>query len=338
MAHLSHKLALTVCSSLLAVGCLEVAARLYARLSGQDRVIVHDSLLGWKLVAGAHHRYVSEEKPYVVDINSRGLRDREYPYERPTGRFRILFLGDSFVFGSAADGTELFTERLESSVPRLEVINAGVPGYSLDQELLYLESEGYRYQPNLVVLGVFRNDFAETFLPYNPSIRRWKGYAALEGGELRLHAPSFGVLFRMVESSYLLSWARQRVQVNAQDGEAVQPPDPATQREAFRRLLIRMRDVATASGAEFAAMYIPSKSQNTRHTLQEILDDLSRQERVPVLDLEASLEPSVNPEKFYFKQDIHLNARGHARTAELLQQFLVERTSLGRHVRTSPTH
>ena len=108
--------------------------------------------------------------------NSRGLRDREYIFEEPPGKCRIIVLGDSMTFGAGGvDNKDLFTELLENSDPRLEVINLGVPAYSTDQEYLYLKREGLLYHPDLVILCIFRNDFEMTFRSFDDTIGRRAG-------------------------------------------------------------------------------------------------------------------------------------------------------------------
>ena len=334
---LRHKLALAGVTVLVAFGGLEISARLYAWAARQDRVLIHDALLGWKPVAGARKRYTSEEAPYLIEINSRGLRDREYPYEKPPGVFRILFLGDSFVFGSGGvDYGRRFTELLESSAPQLEVVNAGVPGYSPDQEFLFLQSEGYRYQPDLVVVGLFMNDFSEAFLSFNPSIQRAKGRVALEGGDLRFHAPSFGLLFRAVQSSYVLALADQRLQLSSRilrRAPSEKPPDQATRREAFRRLLQAMHDFCARRGAGFGLVYFPIKSQKDRHPLEDVLDDIASTGGIPVLNLHGVIERPEDSRSAFFEHDIHLSEYGHVRAADLLFEFLSQRTALGDHVK-----
>src|SRR5690606_23412702 len=44
---------------------------------------------------------------------------------------------------------------------KAEVLNAGVSGFSTAEALVYLENEGWRYSPDVVVLGFFANDFED---------------------------------------------------------------------------------------------------------------------------------------------------------------------------------
>ena len=55
-------------------------------------------LFGWFFVPNNEFIFTSRRDEFRVRvrINSNGLRDREYPYEKGEGVFRILVLGDSF--------------------------------------------------------------------------------------------------------------------------------------------------------------------------------------------------------------------------------------------------
>ena len=92
-----------------------------------------------------------------LDINAMGLRDPRTSYVKPPGTYRILALGDSYVEGAQVQADQMVTARMEwglrgSSSQQIEVVNGGVFGYGSAQEYLYLDEEGYKYQPDLVVL------------------------------------------------------------------------------------------------------------------------------------------------------------------------------------------
>jgi len=42
-----------------------------------------------------------------------------------------------------------------------EVINAGVSGFITAEKLVFLENEGIKYKPDVVVLGFFANDYED---------------------------------------------------------------------------------------------------------------------------------------------------------------------------------
>jgi hypothetical protein len=92
-----------------------------------------------------------------IDINPMGLRDPRQSYDKPAGTFRILALGDSYVEAVQVAASETIAARLEHDLGArmtrpVEVINAGVFGSGTAQEYLLLETEGVKYQPDLVML------------------------------------------------------------------------------------------------------------------------------------------------------------------------------------------
>jgi lysophospholipase L1-like esterase len=95
-----------------------------------------------------------------VRINEKGLRDHEHSYDRQNDNGRILVLGDSFAWGYGVEESERFSQRLEEALD-VEVINAGVSGYSTDQELLWYRNEGVKYETDLVILVIAGNDVGD---------------------------------------------------------------------------------------------------------------------------------------------------------------------------------
>lgn len=114
----------------------------------------YDEQLGWSLKPLSYA--VSNRTGYEVEyrINSKGLRDDETTYDKPHGTFRIVLLGDSNTFGFGVPIEKHFSVLLEGYFENLEVINLGVGGFGVDQELLRLKSEGFRYEPDLVLAYV----------------------------------------------------------------------------------------------------------------------------------------------------------------------------------------
>jgi hypothetical protein len=128
--------------------------------------------LGWFHAPNQAGMVYSEYREFQapVRINSRGLRDREIGYDKPEGAFRILVLGDSFVEALQVPPETTFTNQMEmllrSPERPVEVINAGVGGWGTDQEAIFYAIEGFRYQPDLVLLFFFpHNDVLNNYGP-----------------------------------------------------------------------------------------------------------------------------------------------------------------------------
>ena len=113
-----------------------------------------DERFGWSLRPHASASSHRSGHKITYRINSKGLRDTEMNYDKPPGIFRIVLLGDSNTFGHGVLVEKHFSTLLERRFPNLEVVNMGVSGYGVDQELLYLQQEGFRYNPDLVLAYV----------------------------------------------------------------------------------------------------------------------------------------------------------------------------------------
>jgi lysophospholipase L1-like esterase len=113
---------------------------------------------------GHQHRPNRAAHLMGVDVatNSHGLRDYEYRYERTPGVLRIVMLGDSFTEGWGVPFTDTSSKRLErlfaENGAKAEVINTGVGNWNTIDEVEYFLTEGYKYQPDIVVLNFFVND------------------------------------------------------------------------------------------------------------------------------------------------------------------------------------
>ena len=164
--------------------CLEVLSRCYVRksnlkekveyienkLSSRHQVNIgdYDETLGWKNKPEAKDCFKTSEFDVCYSINSQGLRNRETSFEKKQGIFRIVALGESNVFGESVNYNRRFTDIIEQSIEGAEVVNMGVQGYGMDQAFLYLEKDGFKYGPDLVVLFVI-----EDFIDRCMNIKTW---------------------------------------------------------------------------------------------------------------------------------------------------------------------
>lgn len=154
---------LAVISLFAPLALLEFTLRPFAELNAKTSIFERDETLGWKLRPGAEDHWGG----VFVRINDKGLPGPELDYAKPEGTLRVLYLGDSVTFGYFIEDPlktypYLAGPMLEASLNHpVETINAGVGGYSPWQEFLYLEREGIRYGPDLVLIGFVLNDLTE---------------------------------------------------------------------------------------------------------------------------------------------------------------------------------
>lgn len=238
------KIALAVAAVVAALGVAEIAVRVldlgpyispidgYIRLS-ENPVLKYEFLPGARAGRGRG----------LLVINSHGMRDLERSRSKAPGTYRIACIGDSICQGFGIPREEAFPARLEthlngrvrrqgSNVSRFEVLNFGVPGYSIEQIVEHLRVNVARFEPDAVVYGYCLNDPQEQSLEL-ASISRgasgedprfWAGLRAWIGPRL-----SWSRLFLLVDHA-----VRSHAPSASDDGaDTNQEADP--QVAAFRR-------------------------------------------------------------------------------------------------------
>lgn len=110
--------------------------------------------------------HTSADGSWEFVTNAQGFRNRhDFSYAKPPGTLRILSLGDSHTQGYEVRQDFTFTavaqRYLRAHGVQAQAINAGVSGFSNAEELAFLENEGYKYHPDVVVLGFYGNDFED---------------------------------------------------------------------------------------------------------------------------------------------------------------------------------
>jgi len=282
--------------------------------------------------------------------NSLGLRSREIGPKK-TGTARILFLGDSLIWTGKTSSDELYTvaleRRLNSRSPHgptsVEVINAGVPGYTTYQELEFLKIYGLDMQPDLVILGFVFNDLYYKYL-HKPTPKSLLGY---EPTTRLYHFNPYafpGILFArsyfahdVVNRSKML-W--QRI--------FKRPLFPFERRGDFylawksygwirgQELIGEMQALLKGKGISFAVLVFPVSDQvNDQYRkldeayvlypqsqIRKICDDAA----IPRLDLTEVIYR--NGGLALFQDYLHLNAKGNDVVTDELEKFLVNQLGL----------
>jgi hypothetical protein len=168
------RVVLVLVTVLLFLGLLEASLRVFGPILPGNYTsgayLERHPVYGFFHIPGYEGWQRSSEYFTRVRFGALGLRDPRTAYEKPPGTFRILLLGDSFMEGVQVEQQEttaaVLEARLRASRPDLnvEVVNAGVAGWGTGIEWLYLDHEGYRFQPDLVLVGFFiGNDIYDNY-------------------------------------------------------------------------------------------------------------------------------------------------------------------------------
>lgn len=133
-----------------------------------DLMLDHDDERFWKLKPGIFIDDPSNVFWQGTVSNSLGFRCPEFSLKRASGTLRIACFGDSSTFGIGSKMEHTWPSQLRTMVEGdyrfsswndVEVINAGVPGYSSYQGLQHMRQEIDRLQPDLVMASYANNDF-----------------------------------------------------------------------------------------------------------------------------------------------------------------------------------
>jgi hypothetical protein len=333
---------LIILSTLFAITLSEIALRLIGLKPlyvspERDRFWKYDSLLGWAHEPGQEGIFETLQFRTVVRINENGLRDRPHAYERQKGTERILVLGDSFAWGYGVEESERFSQLLEKSL-EVEVINAGVSGYSTDQELLWYRDEGIKYETDLVVLVLTGNDVGDNdhllvnTIYYKPKFVLEDSQLVLKGYPVPKTSPQGRFIYSLSQRSALAYFLVQRYfDVRSLYGKFranTDSPGPSasaagTPTEPFKltiALIDQMRELAESKHAKFM---IVSTDRWWNYPGEEIYKDFvttMQNEGFLVLDVESL--PGFDPKAMLIPGDGHWNQAGHAFVTEQIRDFI----------------
>ena len=134
----------------------------------RNLVYRYDPLLGWFPLEGKQTTFTGA-RTIQIRHNARGFRDPEHVIKNNN---RMVFLGDSFLWGYDIEENERLTNKLAKKLDQWSVFNLGVSGYGTDQEFILLQDQYDFYKPDIVFL-VFcsNNDDSD-----NSSNKRYGGY------------------------------------------------------------------------------------------------------------------------------------------------------------------
>ena len=162
----------------------ELMLHVYARhVAGQEQMdeglIKYHSRLGWKLASGwqGQHRHYDYHVNYSTDIRGFRAGDQGLATEASES---VLILGDSFTFGLGVNDSETFVANLNALQSDRQYINAGVPGYSPEQMLLWSDTAVQIAKPGHVYFVVYLgNDLIDLGLHFPVQAGHGKPVAAI---------------------------------------------------------------------------------------------------------------------------------------------------------------
>ncbi len=335
-------LSLIIISTLCALLLSEIALRLmdlnplYVSPE-RDRFWKYDSLLGWAHQPGQEGVFETPQFRTAVRINENGLRDREHSYERQNDTERILVLGDSFAWGYGVEESERFSQLLEEALG-VEVINAGVSGYSTDQELLWYRNEGIKYETDLVIVVFAGNDVGDNdrqlvnTIYYKPKFVIEDEQLVPIGYPVPKTSPQGKFIYSLSQRSALAYFLVQRyfdllslsTRLKVDSDHANLPVSGINaEREPFEltiALLDEIRNVAESKESKFVIVATDRWwNSPSEETYEDFIATLQTKGFL-VLDVEAA--PDFDPGEMLIPEDGHWSRAGHEFVAEKIKALI----------------
>jgi hypothetical protein len=265
-------------------------------------------------VAADRAGYFAPDGRIQYRINNLGFRGEDIAFEKPPGVRRILCLGDSFTFGEGAREPDTWPRRLETILGRgSQVINAGVQGYGLDHEGLYLFVHGRSLRPDVVVLGFFMNDA----MPFNETVAH---QALLD------EAPAEGSLFSRVSALWrFLARGRVAQMRTHQYLDDLRRSFSTQLWSDAKRRIPRLREMADHDGFRIVVVIFPLLYRFDDYPLEREHEMVRRafgEAGIEVVDLLESYRSHKAEDLWAHVTDPHPNERAHAIAAERLARGL----------------
>ena len=304
-------------------------------VEAKTNLFERDELLGWRMVPGAEGVWGDVR----IAVNARGLRGPLVPEPRTPDARRLLFLGDSVTFGyGVAETPDVFPFRvgraLEAALGAgVEVVNAGVGGYSPWQQLAWLEQEGLGFAPDAIIVGFVLNDVTEklSLVRYGGSGEGWQ-LARTAHSRLDRFLSGSALYTTVREGAAVLRFGRD-VRFGATERETrdvrqlvEDPRRPAFER-AWRITLSNLTKLfALADERDIPALLVvfpyafQLDSPASLSGPQQRIAAFARQRGIQLLDL----LPLMAAEEGAFLDASHLSVTGHARAAEAIAPRVAE--------------
>jgi lysophospholipase L1-like esterase len=308
----------------------------------RDRFWKYDSLLGWAHQPGQEGIFETRQFRTFVRINQKGLRDREHAYTRSGDSQRILVLGDSFAWGYGVEDSERVSQLLEAAL-NAEVINAGVSGYSTDQELLWLRGEGVRYDTDLIILFFTGNDIGHNrqqlvnTIYYKPRFVNDAGQLSLTGYpvpqisaqdrfvyQLSQHS---ALAFYLVQRYFDLLSAYREMRANSENSNPA-VTGASSPGDSFGLTIALLDEVRVIADSKGAPLMIVATDRWWNGSATETYADFIgalRAEGFLVLDVEA--QPGFDFDAMTIPDDGHWSKAGHEFVATEIEA-LIEQVQL----------
>lgn len=261
-----------------------------------------------------------------IRINRFGFRSTADPaVPKPAGTWRAVVLGDSFTFSGKVPLEQTFGAQLQAMLDardrerRHEVLNLGVPGYKIGQQLALLRETAPMLDPDLVIFDFTLNAAAPLVQLVPATEPRWPW---LNRFMKRFHLVQF-LMANMKQYAYLRDgnfFARGK-------NFADLAPDSARW-AAAKADLAAMKEVAARRGAKLVVVMWPVFVELDDYPYaakHELVMRACQELNIPAVDLLPAFRGASAHDLWVRTDDHHPNQAAQRKAAETVLAALAER-------------
>lgn len=264
-----------------------------------------------------------------------------------------LFIGDSYTQGAQVDYCDMFSTLLYRDFPDKVIVNAGISGAGLYDELNFFKDKGRELHPEVVFLqiGAF-NDFTnivehragfQDYLTERSSLYRFYKYQLTNSDELplgRWTEPFFPNREDNIDNNIFFRESSPRKEKDKQ---------------AMLDCISEFKREVEEAGGQLVVVFLPSKEQVSPELLQEVLNAYNIKQEEIDLSIPATLCGGICKTlgvKFinlydafstsntfpFFAHDEHMNTTGHRITAEEIAKAMHDESHRYEYMSTGNRH
>jgi hypothetical protein len=228
----------------------------------------------------------------------------------------IVVVGDSFMWGYGVAFEETCGHLLESGMENGKVHNLAMPGYGVDQMWLSLRKFGLPLKPDLVIVGLYTDDFERSFNAYRQLEFINKPLYRLDGDELVMQTPDDRppwILELLEDHSRVFSfvWRFQR-----KLGFLFGAGPWWELNEAILEAIIADCELA---GTKVLFVHFPYRDGRPFPALSKYM----KKKGAEFIDFQAMWDGPRDD--LYLENDVHINAAGHRFAADTLLKWVNDR-------------
>jgi hypothetical protein len=279
--------AISALSIILTLFLLEIIVRIFLPQDLRFNFSQWDEYVGFVNIPGIEGVNRTQDFQFTAKINSKGLRDREFGYDKAKNTYRIGVFGDSYTFGEGVQNNETYPKLLENLIladeqlnelpKKIEVLNFGIGKTGTSHQYAFYQEEGKKYHLDLVILGFLAaNDFIDNLIgPFilknNELVHNPAAYSSIR--TLQKIVYYFPFYTWLAAHSHLTNLVRVRATLlddrwrvahsGTMDIFAATPEMERLEVEITRKLLTEFKREVNQDGAKLILVYLPAKGQKT---------------------------------------------------------------------------